>query len=80
MEITPRHTLGSQTQHTYPLEDHTRISQQKAQPQNNIITFKEKTFTSHTQIANAFNKQFIKTVKHKTHNINRHIDRKTHKL
>ena len=43
-------------------------------------TFKEKTFTSPTQIANAFNKQFTNTVQHKTHNTNRHIGRKTHKL
>ena len=28
MEGTPRHTLGSQTQHTYSLEDNTRTSQQ----------------------------------------------------
>ena len=50
------------------------------QPKNNTLTFKEKTVTSPTQIANAFNKLFINTVKHKTHITNRHIDRKTLKL
>ena len=35
------------------------------QPKNNTITFKEKTLTSPTQIANAFNKQFINIVNYK---------------
>ena len=52
----------------------------KTQPQSKSITFKEKTATSHTQIANAFNKQFTFTVEYKTHQTNRHIDRKTLKL
>ena len=30
MEGTPRHTLGSHTQHTCSLEDNTRICQEKA--------------------------------------------------
>ena len=72
---TSRHTLGSQRQPIYSLEDNTRISQQKS-----IITFKEKTFTSPTQIANAFNKHITNTVKHETHKTNRHMDRKTLKL
>ena len=54
---------SEQTQHTYSLEDHTQIIQQKrTQPKKK---FKEKTFTSPTHIANAFNKQFTNTVKHK---------------
>ena len=37
------------------------------QPKNNTLTFKEKTLTSPTHIANTFNKQFTNTAKHKTH-------------
>ena len=38
MEGTPRHTLGSQTQHTHSLENNTRISQTKHQHNPTNIT------------------------------------------
>ena len=50
------------------------------QPKNNTITFKEKTVTSPTHIANTFNNQFTNTVKLKSHKTNRHIYRKIPKL
>ena len=50
---TPRHTLGSQTQDTYYLEDNTRISQQKnpntTQKQPNNYQ-KENIHLTHTDI------------------------------
>ena len=67
-QVIPRHILGSK-HNTHTLWK-----------KNNTITFKYKTFTSPTQITNAFNIQFTNRVKHKTHKTNRHIDRKTLKL
>ena len=39
----------------------------KTQPKKQNNNFKDKTFTSPTQIANTFHKQFTNTFKHKTH-------------
>ena len=75
MKGTPRHILGSPTQLTYSWKTIHGLSNKKTQHKNNTITFKEKTFTTPTQIANAFNKQFTNTVKHKTHKTKSHIDR-----
>ena len=81
MEETPRHTLGSQTQHTYSLEDNTRISQQKTNTtQKQHHNFQREnihhTHTDSKRIQQTIHQQF----KHKTHKTNRHIDRKTLKL
>ena len=62
--------------HTLWKTIHGLANKTPTQPKNNTITFKEKTPTSPTQIANAF----TNTVKHKSHKTNIHIDRNTLKL
>ena len=54
--------------HTLWKTIHGLVNKTPTQPKNNTMTFKEKTLTlpPPTQIANAFNKQFTNTVKHKT--------------
>ena len=50
-----------------------------AQP-NTVITFKDKPAITPQQKANAFNKQFVNTIKHATKNTNRKIDKHTKAL
>ena len=72
MEGTPRHTLGSQTQHTHSLEDNIRISQQNTnttQKQHNHSQIEDshlthtdskriqQTIHQHSQTQNTQNKQ-----------------------
>src|SRR5437867_11026831 len=50
-----------------------------AQP-NTVITIKDKPAITPQQKANAFNKQFVNTIKHATKNTNRKIDKHTKAL
>ena len=59
MKRTSRYTLGSQTQHSYSLEDHTQISQQKpstSQTQHN--NFQRKNI----HLTHTYNKHIQQTI------------------
>ena len=47
---------------------------------NRTIQFNTKTKTTNKSIAHSFNKQFVNSTKHKTHKVNRSIDRTTKQL
>ena len=69
MERALRRSLGSQTQHTHSLEDHTWFIQQSTTTINTSITFNNKIATTPKHIA-----------KHAAHKTNRHINRATHNI
>ena len=80
MEGTSRYTLGSQSQHTHSLEDHTRSIQQSTSNHSQQHFFNNKITTTPKHIANCFTKQLTNTVKYSTHKTNRSINRATHKI
>ena len=80
MEGALRRSLGSQTQHTYSLKDHTwSIQQSTTTHTKHIHNIQQQKATTPKRIANCFTKQLTNTVKHATHIINRHINRATYK-
>ena len=78
MEVTLRYTMGSQAQHAYTLEDHTRSIQQSTSthtiPSHDI----QQQNSNHTK---TYCKLFHPTIhKHATHRTNRYANRETHKI
>ena len=78
MEGPPRRSLGSQTQHTHSLEDHTWSLQQSTSTHTkHLHNIQQQKTTTPKHIAISFPKQFTNTVKHATHKTNRSINRAT---
>ena len=81
MEGALRRSLGSQTQPTHSLEDHTWSIQQSTTTHTKHIHNIQQQNSNYTHThCELFHKQFTNTVKHATHKTNRHINRATHTI
>ena len=79
MEGALKRSLGSQAQHTHSLEDDTWSIQQSTTTHTKHIHNIQQQNSNYTQ-THCFTKQFTNTVKHATHETNRHINRATHNI
>src|SRR3989442_14001535 len=74
--------IGDHKKNSHPLWNTIHYLSGKKSPAqpNTVITFKNKPAITPQQKANAFNKQFVNTIKHATKNTNRKIDKHTKAL